>query len=468
MWFAGSRPNHKRILYSLFLKRMPIKSKYRFYLSLMIFSGIVLAATVTITSVKIMSEGKHFTQSILDEHRILLLSTLGFGQGMMAHMGSTNYDALIKLALESQSIKYLGLVDQNGEIIDQSDPPEALPFLKRKKFSDLRDNHILDRSKGMLLVAYKIKDTGEDLGMGSRYQRSGYMMMPMQAPSSRPEWFLVAIDTSAFTKHYHDMLVQTVSAGSVVLLRGILIIIFLQIMQRYEMAHLSIERLLKIKRVLDRFVPRTAKNVIEKDPDKRGLLSKYIEDATILFLDVEGFSLLLQKYPQERINQDIESYFSAFLHLIQKNGGDINETAGDGMMVIFQDPDQKRHARNAIQSALEMKEHCRRLAENKDSNLFPIHVNIGICSGEVYLGTTKMTGSEGERWTFTASGAVTIMAARLSQFARQGQILIGEETARRVEEMFILNSLGQVSLKNIENSGVVYELSRPAVQIPIQ
>ena len=33
----------------------------------------------------------------------------------------------------------------------------------------------------------------------------------------------------------------------------------------------------------------------------------------------------------------IERYFSLFLSDIQAEGGDINETAGDGLMILFQD-----------------------------------------------------------------------------------------------------------------------------------
>lgn len=276
---------------------------------------------------------------------------------------------------------------------------------------------------------------------------------------SKPEWFLVGIDTSVFRKHYNNILLQTVGTGGVILLFGILIIIFLGIVQRYQLAHLSIEKLQKIKRVLGHFVPRTAKNIIEEEPDKKGLLSKYVEDATILFLDIEGFTLLLQEYSQERINRVIESYFSTFFTLIRKNRGDINETAGDGMMVIFLDPDPEQHARNAVQAALDIREACIKESKNKDSNLFPVQVNIGINSGETYLGSTKMSGSEGERWAFTASGEVTIRAARLSQHAKKGQILISEETTKRIGNTVLLKPLGKVPLKNLKDSGEVYEVS---------
>jgi class 3 adenylate cyclase len=131
------------------------------------------------------------------------------------------------------------------------------------------------------------------------------------------------------------------------------------------------------------------------------------------------------------------------------------------MMVIFQDPDPVQHAKNATQTALQIQGKCLKIKENGDADLLPIRVNIGIQSGQTYLGSTKMRGSEGERWTFTASGAVTIMAARLAQHAHQGQILIGEETARRIRNLFSMNHLGRVPLKNIEDSGKVYEISAP-------
>jgi class 3 adenylate cyclase len=51
------------------------------------------------------------------------------------------------------------------------------------------------------------------------------------------------------------------------------------------------------------------------------------------------------------------------------------------------------------------------------------------------------------------------MAARLSQYAKEGRILLGEETARRVEKDFLLNSIGKIPLKNIKDSGEIYEIS---------
>jgi class 3 adenylate cyclase len=424
----------------------------------MILSGLILAITLTITSLRIILGGKSFTQVVLEENKTFLVNTLRFGHGVMTHMGAKNYESLIALALKGKFIRCLAILDAEGRVIVQSDLPNGLVLSEKYDPALLKDGEIIEETRDVFLISYRSEEIAEDKEHGRHHAASAGRVGSMQV-SSKPTWFLAGLDTSVFKKHYRDMVIQTVGTGAGFLLFGIVIIVFLGIIQRYELAHLSIEKLNKIKRVLGHFVPSTAKNVIEKDPEKKGLLDKYIQDATILFLDIEGFTLLTQKYPQERINRVIESYFSIFFDLIQKSGGDINETAGDGMMVIFLHPDPIQHPRNAIQTALDIQAQCLKTTENRDPDLFPIQVNIGIQSGEVYLGSTKMRGSEGERWTFTASGSVTIMAARLAQYAREGQIVIGEDTAQRVGKSFSLNRLGKVPLKNIEDSGEVYEIS---------
>ena len=436
---------------------MEIKYRPRLYLWIVILSSITLAVTLTITSIKIVRGGKSFTKVIHEENKAFVVNTVRFGHGVMAHMGAETYESLINLALKSKTIQFLGVLDEKGNIIAQSELPSGLHLLETYDVRQLKDAAIIEETKNFHLMSYKARP---EIVPTEEHMKHHATMTPETPGPHKPAWFLVGMDTSAFSRHYRDMVIQTVGAGAAVLLLGTAIIIFLGIIHRYELAHLSIERLQKIKRLLSFFVPQTAKNIIEKDPEKKALLDKYIQDATVFFLDIEGFTLLLEKYSQERINRTIEFYFSIFLNLIQQYGGDVNETAGDGMMVIFLDSDPVAHAQNAIQTALGIQEKCLKMsANNDDDDGFDIKVNIGIHSGKVYLGSTKMRGSEGERWTFTASGAVTIMAARLAQYASEGQALIGEETARRVKGRFPMNRLGKVPLKNIKDSGEIYEIS---------
>ncbi|MBC8247295.1 MAG: adenylate/guanylate cyclase domain-containing protein [Deltaproteobacteria bacterium] len=373
----------------------------------------------------------------------------------MMHMEGDNYQKLVDLALECNSIRYFGILDKGRQPISQSDLPASLSHLKSARFSALEDGAVLERTKDLILVSFKTQDL---IANDSPNNQHTTMMGGNQAKRTQAAWFLVGIDITLFKKHSRDMTIQIVAAAIVLMLLSLLAIVFLGIIQRYELAHLSIEKLKKIKRLMSYFVPDFAKTMIEKNPEQQGLLDKYIEDATILFLDVEGFTLLLNTYSQAEINRVIEAYFSEFLDLIKKNNGDINETAGDGMMVIFKAVDPDQHPQNAIRAALQIRELCREVSRNGNSNRFPIQMNIGIQSGEVYLGSTKMRGLEGERWTYTASGAITITAARLSQYAQKGQILIGKNTAQRVGQIFKLHSLGGVQLKNLKREVEIFEI----------
>jgi class 3 adenylate cyclase len=356
--------------------------------------------------------------------------------------------------MKSKFVLYLAILNDEGHKIAQSRP---LPGFRIKDSYDtdrLGDGVTLWETDEFILTSYVAEKNlleGELLGMSD--PRTDFKVEEHEHPA----WYLVGLDVSFFAKHYNDTLIQTIGIGAAIFVFGILAVIFAWIVQRYELAHLSIERLQKIKRMLSNFVPETAKKIIENDPEK-AFLDKYIQDATILFLDIEGFTTLVQEYPQERVNRVIENYFSLFLDVIQKNGGDINETAGDGLMVIFLDSDPGKHAKNAVRTSLEIQRKCIEISQMGDIDLFPIKVNTGISSGEVYLGSTKMRGAGGDRWTFTASGEVTILAARLSEFGRGAQILISEETARRNGEGFSMKTLGTVALKNWEHPCKIYQV----------
>lgn len=199
------------------------------------------------------------------------------------------------------------------------------------------------------------------------------------------------------------------------------------------------------------------RRAIEANPDAPGLAKK-AKDVTVLFLDIEGYTRLSEELPRPALNALVERYFSLYLASIRAEGGDINETAGDGLMIIFQASEPDVHAAAAVKAALAIKEQTTVANRNADSTHPPIQVNIGISSGECDVGTTRFQGPAGERWTFTASGSVTNLAGRLGDRATGGQILLAAETARRVHDRFPLRSLGSVALKNLSHPVEAWEV----------
>lgn len=213
----------------------------------------------------------------------------------------------------------------------------------------------------------------------------------------------------------------------------------------------------QVKRALDRFVPETARRAIEENPGAPRL-AKAPRDVTVLFLDIEGYSRLSDELPRAALNTLVERYFSMFLTPIRAEVGEINEIAGDGLMIIFQAASPGEHAAAAVRAALEIREEATLANRHAPETQPPIVVNLGISSGVCDVGATRFAGPAGERWTFTATGPVTNLAARLGDHASGGQILLDAEAARRVAGRFLLRGLGALALKNLANPVEVWEV----------
>jgi class 3 adenylate cyclase/HAMP domain-containing protein len=217
-----------------------------------------------------------------------------------------------------------------------------------------------------------------------------------------------------------------------------------------------------VKFALDRFVPETVRHAIEQNPDAPRL-AKEARDVTVLFLDIEGYSRLSEELPRNLLNALVERYFSLFLESIRAQGGDINETAGDGLMIIFQSGSPADHAAAALQAAQAIQAQTAEANRHASPAQPPIRINIGISSGECDVGTTRFQGLAGERWTFTATGPVTNLAARLSDHAHGGQILVSPETQRRLSGRFTFRSIGELQLRNLSAPVRAWEVLPPVV-----
>jgi len=228
---------------------------------------------------------------------------------------------------------------------------------------------------------------------------------------------------------------------------------------RLELAHAQkrIEMLERAKEQLKKFVPVSVRRVAETGSEDFKF-EKVERDATILFLDIGCYGSMCESMDHHRVNFLVEKYFSEFLDDIQRGNGEINETAGDGLMIIFQDQDQVSHARTATSTAIAIHYKTHKVNTELRGKYEPTMVNMGINSGKVFLGATKFEGISGARWTFTASGLTTVLAARIAGLATDGKILLGPETMRRVQGEFLIEPFGEHRLKNITQPVSIYQL----------
>ncbi len=219
-----------------------------------------------------------------------------------------------------------------------------------------------------------------------------------------------------------------------------------------------VELLESIRANLSKFVPKTVQDLIERAPDAPAL-DKREADVSVLFVDIAGYTRLSERLDPVRVNELIERYFGSFLDEILKRGGDVNETAGDGLMVIFQDADPRRHARSAVKTALAILQRTREINATPTAASEPIALHVGVNSGVATVGATKIEGVAGTRWTYTASGPVTNLAARLAGLGSGDVVMVGAETRRRLDGEFAFETLGEQTLRNLGNPVSVFRLT---------
>jgi class 3 adenylate cyclase len=221
-----------------------------------------------------------------------------------------------------------------------------------------------------------------------------------------------------------------------------------------------VEILESIRMNLAKFVPRTVQDLIERAPEAPELDKREL-DVTVLFVDLIGYTRLTERLDPGRVNELVERLFGAYLDEILRRGGDVNETAGDGLMAIFRDSDPRRHARQAVKCALGILRRTRQLDASLDGLPAPIAVHIGLNAGLATVGATKIEGVNGTRWTYTASGQVTIVAARLAALTKGDEILVGAGVRGRLGDEFPFETLGERPLRNVEAPEPVFRLVLP-------
>ena len=219
----------------------------------------------------------------------------------------------------------------------------------------------------------------------------------------------------------------------------------------------------QLKGELSKFVPEAVKRLLEQNPNATELEKKSVE-VSVLFLDIAGYTKLSEQLEPRKLNQLVQTYFSSFLEIIQRHHGDINETAGDGLMVIFQaQPGAADHALNATRAAFAIRQRTEQLNEEYGGIFPPVQLHMGINSGEALVGATKIGAGAGQRWTFTATGPTTNVAARFAGSAEGGEIIVGPATAERIRAQFVLESLGERAFKNVSQPIRVFRVIPPGV-----
>ena len=178
-------------------------------------------------------------------------------------------------------------------------------------------------------------------------------------------------------------------------------------------------------------------------------------EPTALFCDLRGFTGFSESSDPEDVMALLRDYHAAIGPIIIKYSGTLERFAGDGVMVVFNDPvPVENPALQAVLMALEMRVAIGALIEKWRDLGHDLGFGIGIAHGFATLGTIGFEG----RFDYAAIGTVSNIASRLCDEAKPGQILISARVRQAVEKVVTVEPVGEFNLKGIRRPMTAYNV----------
>jgi class 3 adenylate cyclase len=212
----------------------------------------------------------------------------------------------------------------------------------------------------------------------------------------------------------------------------------------------EIERMGRLRRFLP---PQVADLIVASGAEKQ--LESHRREITALFCDLRGFTGFSESADPEDVSALLREYHAAIGEKIIKYSGTLERYAGDGVMVVFNDPvPVEKPALQAVLMALEMRDVIGALTEKWHRLGHEIGFGIGVAHGFATLGTIGFEG----RFDYAAIGTVANVASRLCDEAKPGQILISPRVFMAVENVVKVEPVGEFTLKGIRRPLAAYNV----------
>lgn len=206
-----------------------------------------------------------------------------------------------------------------------------------------------------------------------------------------------------------------------------------------------------------RFVPAPFLQILGKKSIPDVLLGDYTErEMTILFADIRGFTTISEKLSPKQTFEFINEYLHGAGPVIRNNHGFIDKYMGDGIMALFEKPE------DAISAAMRMQQRNERLNRRLGDRLVaPINVGIGIHTGHLMLGTI----GEPQRMDGTVIADAVNLASRVESLTKQygvdvlvtKEALAGLQTGT-AERPWLRRFVDRIAVKGKSEPATLYEI----------
>ncbi len=211
---------------------------------------------------------------------------------------------------------------------------------------------------------------------------------------------------------------------------------------------------IKENNILKMYVDDSVLQFMTSSEYESSLLVNETIEASVVFMDICGFTAISEKETANFVVSLINKYFDIMVKEIIAHGGYIDKFLGDAVMAVFRGD---FHLDRAIEASLAV--HNAIAAQKEEistkETFFP-KVSIGINSGEMISGNIGSAALK--RLDFTVIGDVVNTSQRLQSAAQPGQIIISKEQFEKVKNSFNCRMVGDISVKNKVNPITIYEV----------
>ena len=181
-------------------------------------------------------------------------------------------------------------------------------------------------------------------------------------------------------------------------------------------------------------------SIVERLKRDQAAIAEGFLEATVLFVDLVGFTPLSAKMAPTKLVAMLNEIFSRLDALTEKYGLEKIKTIGDAYMAVAGVPTpRKDHAVAVANMALELRDVASRFQTPTGE---PIRVRIGINSGPVVAGVIGT-----KKFSYDLWGDTVNTAARMEAHAEPDTIQVTERTYERLRTQFHFEPRGTIEVK---------------------
>lgn len=208
-----------------------------------------------------------------------------------------------------------------------------------------------------------------------------------------------------------------------------------------------------LRQTFERFVSPPVVEKLMQDPT-RIKLGGQIQDVTVFFADLEGFTSISEHTAPETLLQILNLYHALIVSVIQHYAGTVDKFIGDGVMALYNTPLRlDDHALRAVQTALHIRDALAGFYLQFEPE-YRMQVNFGIHTGPAVVGNVGAPNL----MNFTAVGDTVNLAARLQDMSSGGRILISEACYNHIDAPLKLTPIGYQAVKGRTEAVMIYEV----------